>query len=155
VKRLTGIIMVVAVGAGLAAVPAPVRAQEDWDLERLELMLHGLMAVHSSTVMTMAGYRPGLLTKDEATAELERNKRFLAILMKVASRLERDLSVRRDGDVSFAKEYLQVCNYLQLALESFEIYLDEGNELDRELFMRHLVKGERAMSRLLRKHAGE
>ncbi len=141
------------VGIGLVGAPLPVRAQDDFG--KVELMLYGLTAIYSSTVMTMNAYRAGLLTKEEAKIELDRNEKFLAVLVKCGTKLKREAALDEHQDVSFAQDFLQVCNYLQLALDSFGTFVTEGNELDRKLFDRYLFKGEQAMSRLLKQFSGE
>jgi hypothetical protein len=151
VKRLIVIALAAAVGLGLAG---PVRAQEGEDLEKTELMLHGLMAVHASAVMTMRAYDAGLLTKEEATSEHARNAKFLAVLSKVAANLDRSLALSEQEEISFAKEFLQVCTYMDLALNSLEKYIAEGNELDHKLFDRYIAKTEEAMTRLLKRFSG-
>ena len=151
-KRLIVIALAAAVGIGLAA---PARAQEGEDLEKTELMLHGLMAVHSSAIMTMRAYDAGLLTKEEATSEHARNDKFLAVLSKVAANLERSLTLDEQEEISFAKGFLEVCTYLDLALDSLEKYVTEGNELDRKLFDRYILKAEQAMTRQLKRFSGQ
>ena len=152
-KRLIAIALAVAVGIGLAAAPA--RAQEGEDLEKIQLMLHGLMAVHGSAIMTMRAYDAGLLTKEDATGETARNDKFLTVLSKVGANLERALTFEEQDEISFAKEFLQVCTYLDLALDALDKYVAEGNELDRSLFDRYILKTEQAMTRLLKRFSGQ
>ena len=154
-KGLIGTIVAVAVGVAVAAAPSPGGAVMTAELAKVELMLHGVTAVYASAVMTMQAYRAGLLTKEEASTEIERNERFLAVLTKCGRNLEREAEPGDHEDVSFAKDFSQVCGYLQLAFESFGVFVSEGNDLDRKLFDRYLFKGEQTMSRLLRSFSGE
>jgi len=149
VKRLIGIALTAVVGFGIVTAPVPARAQVDENIDKVELMLHGLIAVHASAVMTMKAYQGGLLTKEEAEAELARNEKLLALLIRCGVELKREATTADHSDLSFMQDYLQVCDYLRLALESFKTYIAERNELDRKLFERYLLKGEQAITRLL------
>jgi len=155
VKRLVGTMVAVAVGVAVAAAPSPGRAVMTADLAKVELMLHGVTAVYASAVMTMQAYRAGLLTKEEASTEIGRNERFLAVLTKCGKTLEREAAPGDDENVSLAKDFLQVCSYLELALGSFEDFVSDGNDIDRKLVDRYLFKCEQTMTRLLRNFSGE
>ena len=147
-KRLIAIGLAAAVGLGVVVLPAP--AQIDDDLEKIELMLHGLIAVHASAVMTMKAYEAGLLTQEEAETEIARNEKLLVLLTRCGVALKRAASTASHEDFSFIQDYLQVCEYLRLALDSFKTFIAEGNELDQKLFDRYLLKVEQAMTRLLK-----
>ena len=151
-KRLIGIVLATVIGVSL--VPRGADAAEP-DTDILELMLHGVTAVYSSTVMAMNAYRSGLLTKEEANAEIARNKAFLAVLLRCATSLERSSAPDEYDDISFAKDFGQVCSYLEFALDSFSTFVAEGDEIDRRLFDRYLFKGEQTMNRLLKEFSGE
>lgn len=153
-KRLIGMTMAVAVGLALVAAPAPGPAAGTEDLDKTALMLHGVTAVYSSLALTMNAYRAGLLTAEETTAAVARDEQFLAVLARCGAKLERDAGPEEYDQVSFAKDYRQVCNYLQLALDSFKTFLEEGNELDRKLFDRYLANAEKAVSRMLKGLSG-
>jgi len=150
VNKLVGIIIALAIGLCVAS-PRGAAAAED--VEKMQLMLHGATAVYASTVMTMKAY-PALLTKEEATIEIVRNTQFLDTLSKSASRIEQAASLDDDSDISFAKDYLIVCNYLKFALESLTSYIDDGNDLDRKLAERYIRSADKAMTRLLKSLAG-
>jgi len=150
VKRLIGMVLAAVIGASL--VPRPAAAA---DADTMELMLHGVTAVYASTVMAMNAYRSGLLTKEEASAEIARNETFLAVLTRCATSLERSAAPDDYDDIAFAKDFGQVCSYLQLALDSFATFVAEGDDIDRRLFDRYLFKGEQTMNRLLKKFSGE
>jgi len=150
VKRLIGIALVGLVGFGVVAAPAPASGQIDNDLEKLELMLHGLIAVHASCVMAMKAYDAGLLTKEEAQTEIARNEKLLDLLTRCGLALKRAAATASQEDYSFIQDYLQVCEYLRLALDSFKTYIAEGNTLDQKLFDRYLLMGEQTITRLLK-----
>jgi len=154
VKGLIGTMIAAVVGLALVAAPSAGRAQGAMDLDKVELMLHGVTAVYTSTVMAMNAYRSGLLTKDEAVTEIARNEAFLVVLAKCGRKLEREAAPDEHEDISFAQDFVQVCNYLQFAIESFTTFVSEGNELDRKLFDRYLSKGEETMDRLLKEFSG-
>ena len=129
-KRLIGIALTAVVGFGIVTAPVPARAQVDENIDKVE-------------------YQGGLLTKEEAEAELARNEKLLALLIRCGVELKREATTADHSDLSFMQDYLQVCDYLLLALESFKTYIAERNELDRKLFERYLLKGEQAITRLL------
>jgi len=149
VKRLIAITLTAAVGLGVVAAPALAPAQIDQDLEKVELMLHGLIAVHASAVMAMKAYEAGLLTKEEAETEIARNEKLLALLTRCGIELKRAATTASHEDFSFIQDFLQVCDYLRLALDSFKTFIAEGNELDQKLFDRYLLKAEQTITRLL------
>jgi len=155
VKRLICIGLVVFVGASIVVAPLPARGQGDEDLEKIQLMLLGVIAVHSSSVIAMEAYRAGLLTKEEATVEVERNQKFLSVLIKIATRMKERLALDEQADMTFMQDYLQVCNYAQLALDSLQTYIDGAKELDRQLFDRYVAKCEETMGRLLKEKSAE
>ena len=155
VKRLIGMFVVVVVGAGAVVAPATVRAQEGMDLEKVQLMLLGLIAVHSSSVMTMDAFQARVLTKEEAQAEVARNEKFLAVLMKSGTDMKERLALDNQTDLAFIQDYLQVCTYVQLELESLKAYAEGEKELDQKLFDRYVAKSEEAMTRLLKEQSHE
>lgn len=154
-QKTTRIVTAAAVVLGVLAAMGPRGAQAAEDVERLELMLHGVTAVYASAVMTMEAYAGGLLTKDEVQAEVARNAKFLALLTRCGAQMERQAAPNDDEAISFAKDFQQVCSYLEFAFDSFATYVGEGNELDAKLFERYLAKAEAAMTRLLQGASGE
>ncbi|MBN1916452.1 MAG: hypothetical protein JW889_00970 [Verrucomicrobia bacterium] len=152
-KRFICIGLVVVVGASVVLAPAPTQAQQAEDLEKLQLMLLGLIAVHSSAVMTMEAFRAGLLTKEEAQAEVERNEKFMAVLTKSGTDMKQRLAIDERADTSFIQDYLQVCSYVKLALESLATYIDGEKDLEKRLFDRYVAKCEEAMTRLLKQES--
>ena len=154
-KRLIGMMIGAAVGLALVGASTPARAAGTEDLDKTALMLHGVQAVYASTAIAMKGYRAGLLTQEEVTAEIARNRQFLAVLSKCGSNIERDAGPADFDEVSFAKNFLQVCNYLELSLDTFETFLGEGNELDSKLFDRQLTNAENAITRMLKQVSGD
>lgn len=149
-KRLVAIALVGVVGFGIVMAPVSAPAQVDDDLEKVELMLHGLIAVHASAVMTMKAYQAGLLTKEQAETEITRNEKLLALLTRCGIGLKHAATAASHEDFSFIQDYLQVCDYLRLALDSFRTFIAEENELDQKLFDRYVLKVEQAVTRLLK-----
>jgi hypothetical protein len=154
VRRLIGMTITVALGLALVLVPRPGRAAGIEDVDKTALMLHGVQAVYASTALAMKGYRAGLLTPEEATAEIARNRGFLAVLSRCGSSLERDAGPADFDQISFSKDILEVCNYLELALGSFETFLQGADELDRKLFDRYVANAENAITRMLKLVSG-
>ena len=153
-KRLIGMTIAAALGLALVGASTPARAAGTEDLDKMALMLHGVQAVYASTNIAMKGYRARLLTQEEATAEIARNRQFLAVLSRCADRIERDAGPADYDQVSLAKDFLAVSSYLELALGSFETFLNEGNELDIKLFDRQLANAENAITRMLKRISG-
>jgi hypothetical protein len=149
VKRLIGIMLAAVVGAGVVGAPMSASGQLDDDLDKLELMLHGLIAVHASAVMAMKAYDAGLISKEEAETEIARNEKLLALLARCGNELKRGATTASHEDLAFIQDYLQVCEYLRLALDAFRTYIANANTLDQKLFDRYLLKGEQTMTRLL------
>ena len=154
-KRQIGITLALLAGLGLGVAPALNDAAAAQDLGKMELMLHGLIAVHASIVIDMNAHVAGALKADDATAEIARNTKFLEVLSKACTELERKVPLGEHDQMSFIKDYKQVCDYLELALDSFSTYLAGGNELDRKLTDRYILRAEKATSRLLKGLAGD
>jgi hypothetical protein len=155
VQKITRIVTAVAVAVSVLAATAPRAAQAAEDMEKLELMLHGVTAVYASAAMAMRAYVAGTLTKDDVQAEIKRNTKFLALLTRCGSEMERQAAPDDDEAISFAKDFEQVCSYLDFAFGSLSTYVSEGNDLDAKLFDRYLAKAEAAMTRLLRGASGD
>jgi hypothetical protein len=160
VRRLICIALVVAVGAlaggaAPAATTTPADSTQDiQDVEKLELLLHGAIAVHAGTVLAMSAYTGGVLNKQQAQREIARNAKFLAVIIKIAERMKRQIAIDEQGDISFLQDFLQVCNYLSMALDAFKNFTDEGKDVDETLFDRYIGKSEEAMNRLIESAQG-
>ena len=143
------------VGAAVLGTSTPARPAAIEDLDKLALMLHGVQAVYASAAMAMKSYRAGLITQEEAAGEIARNRQFLAVLSKCGAQAESDAGPADYDQVSFAKNFLGVCNYLELALDSFKTFVEEGNDLDSKLFDRQLTNAENAITRMLKQISGQ
>jgi hypothetical protein len=98
----------------------------------------------------MKAYQAGLLTKEQAETEITRNEKLLALLTRCGIGLKRAATAASHEDFSFIQDYLQVCDYLRLALDSFKTFIAGENELDQKLFDRYVLKVEQAVTRLLK-----
>jgi len=153
-KRI-GITIAIVAGLCLGGAPARSEAATTEDVETMELMLHGLMAVHASTVLSMNAHVAGLLKPDHAVAEIGRNTKFLEVLKKSCDQLERKTPLDAHDQISFIKDFKQVCYYLETALEWFDKFVAEGKEIDSKLVDRNILHAERAMGRLLKGLSGD
>ena len=121
----------------------------------LDLVMHGLVNLYSTSNLIVTGCATHGLTRDEAARAVDRNKDFLKVLSSYAMNMKRQGAGGDEEMTEFVGSVVEICTNMDLYLDSIKRFAEKNDDASERQMERYRTKVEQLIELTLLKIKGK